>query len=57
MQIFKWSNRNKVGEKWFVFYYTMGTGFDTGIRVYYGKNEWTTEESAIQSQAEWEKNK
>lgn len=52
---FTWSNRNRQPSgKWGVFYYCQGTGFETGNKVYYGKNEFHTEDSAIDAQRRWE---
>jgi hypothetical protein len=51
---FKWSSRVRDGW-WKTFYYSPGTGFDVGQRMFYGRNEWRTEEQAIQAQVEWER--
>lgn len=52
---FSWSSRNMADGKFWVFYYCKGMGFETGQKVYYGKNVWNSEEKAIADQEVWEK--
>ena len=52
---FAWSNRNQLEDGlWGVFYYSPGNGMATGEKVYYGRNVWSDEATAIQSQEDWE---
>ncbi len=51
---FKWSNRNKVESRWRTFFYAPGMGFETGNKVYVGRNDWNTEASAIDAQKKHE---
>lgn len=51
---FQWSARNKVQNRWRTFFYSQGMGFDTGDRVYVGRNDWNTEAAAIAAQAKHE---
>lgn len=49
-KVFQWSNRNKVDNRWRTFFYAPGMGFETGNKVYVGRNDWNTEASAIEAQ-------
>lgn len=52
---FHWSSRNQLSNgRWGTWFYAKGTEMAAGQRVYYGKNEWNTEESAIKAQEQWE---
>lgn len=57
---YEWSNRsfNPSTERphnWTTFYYCQGAGFNAGHKVYYGRNDWSDEQSAIDAQERWEK--
>ena len=47
---FEWSTRSKVEARWRTFYYAPGMGFETGNKVYVGRNDWNTEASAVEAQ-------
>jgi hypothetical protein len=57
---YEWSNRSfnpssARPHNWTTFYYCQGAGFNAGHKVYYGRNDWSDEQSAIDAQERWEK--